>query len=507
MATRKGIIGIFGSRSVNLVVFSIVNKFPRRYVHKCVECGRIYGLNLTTTSLLKKSNFTEKIGPGAVTCHRFFHQSSVLNKKRDYYDVLGVSRNAAGKDIKKAYYQLAKKYHPDTNKSDPDAARKFQEVSEAYEVLSDDNKRKQYDSWGTTSEQMGMGGGGGGMGASGQNFNQHWQFRSTIDPEELFRKIFGDAGFKTGGFASDFEDFAESSFGFGAAQEVIMNLTFTQAAAGVNKDIKVNVVDTCPKCNGSRAEPGTKAVKCSYCNGTGMETLSTGPFVMRSTCRYCQGTRMYIKFPCQECEGKGSTVQRKKVTVPVPAGVEDGQTVRMPIGRKEVFITFRVDKSDYFRRDGADIHTDAEISLSQAVLGGTIRVRGVYEDQTIQIAPGTSSHTRVRLSGKGMKKMNSFGYGDHYVNLRISVPKSLNNKQQALIQAYAELEEDTPGIIRGITYMKDGSRHCIAEPQELLELLRIALGTRRAEEVRKIESMQEEKTSDEQKVSKNQGNM
>ncbi|PSN31618.1 Tumorous imaginal discs protein, partial [Blattella germanica] len=433
--------------------------------------------------LAQLENDRRIIGAGAITSHRYFHQTSGLSqKKRDYYDTLGVSRNSSSKDIKKAYYQLAKKYHPDTNKSDPDAARKFQEVSEAYEVLSDEGKRKQYDAWGTTSEQMGMGGGGG-MGGSGQQFNQGWQFRSSIDPEELFRKIFGDAGFRTAGFGNDFEDFAESSFGFGAAQEIIMNLTFTQAAAGVNKDINVNVVDTCPKCNGSRAEPG--------------------PFVMRSTCRYCQGTRMHIKFPCTECEG-----------------VEDGQTVRMPVGRKEVFITFRVDKSDYFRRDGADIYTDAEISLSQAVLGGTIRVRGIYEDQTIQITPGTSSHTRIRLTGKGMKKINSFGYGDHYVNFKISIPKSLNEKQRALIQAYAELEDDTPGIIRGITYKKDGSRQCVVESQDLLHLLRIALGKETAitldkkatEEneriVRKmVDNLEEEKTADAKKVSKNQGNM
>jgi len=541
MATTRGLFGIFAGRNVNLVVLQSVNKFPCRYFHRCVECGRIYSSTFTTVGVLKNfATATQRcLTVGAVPFQRYFHvSSSYKQKKRDYYEILGVSRNASAKDVKKAYYQLAKKYHPDTNKGDPDAGRKFQEVSEAYEVLSDDAKRKQYDAWGTTSEQMGMGAGGMG-GADGQRFSQGWQFRSTIDPEELFRKIFGDAGFRRGGFGSEFEDFAESNFGFGAAQEVIMNLTFTQAAVGVNKDIHVNVVDTCPKCRGSRSEPGTKAVKCSYCNGTGMETISTGPFVMRSTCRYCHGTRMYIKFPCTECEGKGSTVQRKKVTVPVPAGVEDGQTVRMPVGNKEVFITFRVEKSDYFRRDGADVHTDAEISLSQAVLGGTIRVRGLYEDQTVQITPGTSSHARIRLTGKGMKNMNSFGYGDHYVNLKINTPRKLNEKQRALLQAYAELEEDTPGIIRGITYKKDGSRHCITEQQDLLELLRLALSSHgnlsreqetvsrtsasgagmksnkstaqaseECEKVRKmVDSLEEEKASDAQKISKNQGNM
>ncbi|XP_021932200.1 protein tumorous imaginal discs, mitochondrial-like isoform X1 [Zootermopsis nevadensis] len=540
MATMRGFVGIFGTRSVNLVVLQVVNKFPCRYFHKCVECGWIHSSTLSSAGVLKNVKFNQRLlTAGTVCLSRYIHRSSTYKqKKRDYYEILGVSRNASAKDIKKSYYQLAKKYHPDTNKGDPDAGRKFQEVSEAYEVLSDDAKRKQYDAWGTTSEQMGMGTGGMG-GAEGQRFSQNWQFRSSIDPEELFRKIFGDAGFKSGRFGTEFEDFAESSFGFGAAQEVVMNLTFSQAATGVNKDIHVNMVDTCPKCNGSRSEPGTKAVKCSYCNGTGMETISTGPFVMRSTCRYCQGTRMYIKFPCSECEGKGSSVQRKKITVPVPAGVEDGQTVRMPVGRKEIFITFRVEKSDYFRRDGADIHTDANISVSQAILGGTIRIRGIYEDQTVQIAPGTSSHTRIRLSGKGMKNVNSYGYGDHYVNLKISVPKTLNEKQQALVQTYAELEEDTPGIIQGFTYKKDGSRFCITEPQDLLQLLRAALGnygnqnSTSSEQkpvasntgvksnkstaqkiegceriVRKVvDNLEEEKECDPQKMSKNQGNM
>lgn len=149
-------------------------------------------------------------------------------------------------------------------------------------------------------------------------------------------------------------------------------------------------------------------------------------------------------------------MQRKKVTVPVPAGVEDNQTMRMAVGKRELFITFRVEKSNYFRRDGADVHTDAAISLSQALLGGTIRVQGVYDDQMIQIMPGTSSHHRIQLSGKGLKRVNSYGQGHHYVNIKIQVPKKLTAKQKALVQAYAELEEDTPGQILGVVHKTDG---------------------------------------------------
>ncbi|XP_017073057.1 protein tumorous imaginal discs, mitochondrial isoform X3 [Drosophila eugracilis] len=409
--------------------------------------------------------------PVRETSARRLHTTSNLFGK-DYYKTLGVAKNANGKDIKKAYYQLAKKYHPDTNKEDPDAGRKFQEVSEAYEVLSDEQKRREYDTYGQTAENMGRQGGGfpgGGAGGFGpEGFSQSWQFRSSIDPEELFRKIFGEGNFRT----NSFDDFADSKFGYGQAQEMVMDLSFAQAARGVNKDVNVNVVDQCPKCAGSKCEPGTKPGRCQYCNGTGFETVSTGPFVMRSTCRYCQGTRQHIKYPCSECEGKGRTVQRRKVTVPVPAGIENGQTVRMQVGSKELFVTFRVERSDYFRREGADVHTDVAISLAQAVLGGTVRVQGVYEDQWINVESGTSSHHKIMLRGKGLKRVNAHGHGDHYVHIKIAVPNSrkLNKEQRDLIEAYAELEEDTPGQIHGITNRKDGTQERVrGQEQEKLQ--------------------------------------
>uniref|UniRef100_L7M8N3 DnaJ homolog l(2)tid, mitochondrial n=1 Tax=Rhipicephalus pulchellus TaxID=72859 RepID=L7M8N3_RHIPC len=420
----------------------------------CVLCSKSNGLLPRIASLEIGNNANcSVVGQQS----RQLHVSSSLLRK-DYYDVLGVPRNASQKDIKKAYYQLAKKYHPDTNKGDPEAQKKFQEVSEAYEVLSDEGKRQQYDSWGSTS---GFAGGGSSTGTGPQ-----WSaegFHSTIDPEELFRKIFGDLGGRTG--FSDF-DFSESQFGFGGAQEVILNLTFQQAARGVNKDVTVNVVDTCRRCQGTRSEPGTKLVRCPFCNGSGMETISTGPFVMRSTCRHCHGTRMHVQAPCIECHAKGTTVQRKTVTVPVPAGVEDGQTVRMQVGKKELFVTFKVARSDYFRRDGADIHTDAAITLSQAVLGGTVRVQGLYDDIMLKIPMGTSSHTKIRLANKGVKRLNSTGYGDHYVHLKIRIPQRLNEKQKALIQAYAELETDTPGTIDGLVNTRQGDKKTYAGRDE-----------------------------------------
>lgn len=378
-----------------------------------------------------------------------FHTSNVNFARIDYYEVLGVSKNASQKDIKKAYYQLAKKYHPDSNKDDPEAAKKFQQVSEAYEVLSDPNKRSYYDQTGSTSP--GSSGGSSqdpfGYGTAG--------FQSTIDPEELFRKIFGTDFSKGRNPFVDF-DFSESAFGGSATSEVVLNLTFKEAARGCVKSVTAQVIDTCDLCLGTRCAPGYKATRCTYCNGTGMETVSTGPFVMRSTCRMCHGTRMYIKYPCLRCEGKGSNLQRRTADVTVPAGVEDGQTMRVTLGNRELFITFKVSKSDYFRREGADVHSDAVISLSQAVLGGSIRVQGIYEDLTIRVPSGTSSHTRLRLQGKGLKRINSYGQGDHYVHFKIKIPSKLSEKQRALIQAFAETEKDTPGTVDGVVDTEEG---------------------------------------------------
>ncbi|CAD7013872.1 unnamed protein product [Ceratitis capitata] len=454
---------ISSAKSINLrAIRQLSNRAINYYTEECLALGSMKQRRFAS-GLIGRGKTMSKLLLTAIPnqlqrCE--IHTSNVLTAK-DYYQILGVAKNANSKDIKKAYYQLAKKYHPDTNKSDPDAGKKFQEVSEAYEVLSDDTKRREYDTYGQTSENMGRAGGFGGQGPQG--FSQNWQFRSTIDPEELFRKIFGEANFRS----NSFDDFADSKFGFGAAQEIVMDLTFAQAARGVNKDVNVNVVDTCAKCNGTKCEPGTKPGRCQYCNGTGMETISTGPFVMRSTCRYCQGTRQYIKYPCTECDGKGQTVQRKKVTVPVPAGIENGQTVRLQVGRKELFVTFRVEPSKYFKREGADVHTEAAISIAQAVLGGTIRVQGVYEDQWINIPSGTSSHHKVFLRGKGLKRVNAHGHGDHYINIKIDVPKHLTSEQKALMEAYAELETDTPGQINGITRQKDNTKKSTGHPDNV----------------------------------------
>ncbi|CAG9530237.1 unnamed protein product [Cercopithifilaria johnstoni] len=392
------------------------------------------------------------------------HTSSI-RYKRDYYEILGLKKGASAKDIKKAYYKLAKEYHPDVNKS-KDANARFQEVSEAYEVLSDDQKRAQYDQFGADPFQQRQTAGATSYDTGG------WQYQSTIDPEELFRKMFGGRS-PFSNFASNFGDFAESADGFESSEQHILNISFEDAARGAQKSMNINVVDDCPACFGKGVQPGYKKVSCPYCNGTGYVTQQMGGFYMQSTCGRCGGTGFYNKNPCLQCEGHGRTVQRRTVTVNIPAGINDGETVRMPVGKSTIFITFKVAPSSRFRRDKYDIHCDVEISIAQAILGGTVKVPGIKEDTYIQIPPGTASHTKMRLTGKGIKKLNYAGYGDQYIHIMVKVPKLLTDKQKALMQAWAELETDTPGTIQGISSTVDengrkrtGSRAPVVEDND-----------------------------------------
>ncbi|XP_029918627.1 dnaJ homolog subfamily A member 3, mitochondrial-like isoform X1 [Myripristis murdjan] len=380
--------------------------------------------------------------PHTISCHSL-HTSSLSANKQDFYEVLGVSRNASQKDIKKAYYQMAKKYHPDTNPDDPEAKEKFAKLAEAYEVLSDEVKRKQYDTYGAAGFDPSRGGG---AGASQQQYYRAGG--ATLDPEELFRKIFGE--FTSSGGFGDFSSMFEHR------PEFVMELTFTQAAKGVNKEMTVNLEDACPRCDGKGSEPGTKVSHCHYCNGTGMESINTGPFMMRTTCRRCGGKGSIMTTPCVLCRGSGQTKQRQTVTVPVPAGVEDGQTVRMSVGKKEILITFRVQKSPVFRRSGADIHSDVLISVAQAVLGGTARAQGLYDTISIVIPPSCPADQVIRLQGKGIRRMNSYSYGDHYVHIKIRVPKKLTRRQRSLMLSYAEEETDVEGTVNGVSASAGG---------------------------------------------------
>lgn len=442
----------FHCRNEKVLQYSMINFIQKHHLRKFSVL-----INSSKLSTEKKS----RCFPGCQV--KVFHTSHQSPQKNDFYKVLGVSRNASQNEIKKAYYQLAKKYHPDTNKDDPAASRKFQEVSAAYQVLSDENKRKEYDSWGTRSH----------FGMRPENPSaSEFHFHSTIDPEELFRKIFGDLNFRPR--TSDF-DYSDTNFGHGAAEKVVINLDFHEAVRGCQKIARVNVVDVCPQCGGACCVPGTKLVRCDHCNATGMETISTGPFIMKTTCRKCHGSGMFNRYPCPHCSGTGSSVQLKGLKIDVPAGVEDGQTARVISGRNEIFVTFRVIESKYFRRDKFDIHTDATISLSQAVLGGEVKVQGLYDDIIVKVPPGTSSHHVMKYHGKGIKKSSGFGSGDHYVHIKIAVPQKLDRVRYDLIKAYAELEKGTSGTISGISSESSKKEYAGHEKKGFIEKIKSAI--------------------------------
>ncbi|VDL61501.1 unnamed protein product [Hymenolepis diminuta] len=381
---------------------------------------------------------------------RNLNLSSFLAAK-DFYKILGVDKNASQSDIKKAYYMLAKKYHPDVNKSDKTAAQKFAEVSEAYEVLGDEQKRKQYDSFGGTTT-------GGFSGAQ----SGYGDFASHIDPEELFRRIFKDSDFAFKEWSSGDKNFAESIFGFNTTREVVVNLSFEDACKGITKEININTIVPCSTCEGSRCQPGTGMATCPNCHGTGNETISTGPFVLRSTCRRCSGTGSIVRYPCRACNGTGQTVGKENVKVAIPPGVEDGQVLRVSVsnGRnssryqpsQELFVTVRVAASKDFKREGADVHSDITISIAQAALGGKIRIPGIYDTVLVTIPPGSASHDKIRLPGKGISRVSGCGYGDHYVHLHIGTPKRLSELQRALLLAFAETETNVKGTTEGVAH-------------------------------------------------------
>ncbi|WKX99669.1 hypothetical protein Q1695_014498 [Nippostrongylus brasiliensis] len=388
---------------------------PSTVAFKCVKCGH------NTPSLRSE-------------LRRQFHSSRPSNKE-DYYKTLGVKKDASAKDIKKAYFQLAKKYHPDVNKT-KEAQEKFQEISEAYEVLSDENKRQEYDTFGSSST---------GPGGSGRRPGE-WQYKSNVDVNEIFRRAFGFGG--DGGF--NWDAFADSQFGHSQAQEMVMDISFEEAVRGAQKNIFVNVVEDCPRCRGTQVEPGYKKVSCPYCNGTGMISQRLqGGFFYQASCNRCGGSGHYNKNPCQECEGHGQSVQRRQVSFNVPAGTNDKDRVRFQVGKNQIYMMFNVAPSLKFRRDKDDIHCDVEISIAQAVLGGTVKVPGISEDTYVHIPPGTSSHTKMRLSGKGVKRLHSAGYGDQYIHIKVVVPSYLSSDQRALMLAWAATEKPRSGTIKG----------------------------------------------------------
>ena len=365
--------------------------------------------------------------------------------KRDYYEVLGLEKSASDDEIKKAYRRLAKQYHPDLHPGDKDCEEKFKEIGEAYEILSDPDKKAKYDQYGHAAFDPNAGfGGGGGFGGFGD---------------------FGDLGDILGNiFGGGFGGFGGSQTRRNAPQKgenlrVRMGISFEEAAFGCTREISVPRIEDCDDCSGSGCKPGTSPESCPDCGGTGtVRTSQRTPFgVMQSTaaCRRCGGTGKLIKAPCPKCGGKGKVRKTRSISVNIRSGIDDGQTISLrgqghagvnggPAG--DLLITVSVKAHPLFERDGSSILFEMPISFVQAALGAEVEVPTLDGKVKYNIPEGTQTGTTFRLRGKGVPYLNGNGRGDQYVTVYIETPKNLTREQKELLREFAQASGDTEGL-------------------------------------------------------------
>ena len=362
--------------------------------------------------------------------------------KRDYYEVLGVEKNADDAALKKAYRALAKKYHPDVNPGDAEAEKKFKEASEAYAVLSDPEKRRQYDQFGHAAFEGGAGGAGGfgGFDFSGADFS------------DIFGDIFGD--FFGGGSR---RGRANNGPRQGASIRKGIRITFEEAVFGCEKELDVVLKEPCKTCNGSGAKPGTTPETCPKCGGRGQVTYTSQSFFGTvqnvQTCPDCQGSGRIIKEKCSDCGGTGYVSTRKKISVTIPAGIDNGQSIRIREKgepginggpRGDLLVEVTVSRHPVFGRQDMHIFSTAPISFAQAALGGDVRIKTVDGDVLYTVAPGTKTDTKVRLKGKGVPSLrNKNVRGDHYVTLVIQTPEHLSAEAKEALRKFDELTGDS----------------------------------------------------------------
>jgi molecular chaperone DnaJ len=349
--------------------------------------------------------------------------------KRDYYEVLGVSKDASTQDIKKAYRKLALKYHPDKNPGDQEAERKFKEAAEAYAVLSDGEKRRRYDQFG----HQGVGG----AGATG--------FDPTIFGD--FSDILGDLfGFGFGGGRR-----RRPGVSPGADLRYDLTLSFEEAAFGTTETLRIPRLEGCETCGGSGAAEGSNPVPCGTCGGHGQVRYSQGFFSVAQTCPKCQGEGTVVKDPCKACSGAGRVEQERSLEVKIPAGVDHGSRIRL-VGQGEhgrlggpagdLYVVIRVEPHETFQRDGANVLAEVSLSYPQAVLGASVEVETLHGKETLDVPAGTPHGKVFRLRGKGIAQLNGYGKGDHIVHAKLEVPdaRSLSDEQLDLLRQLAELE-------------------------------------------------------------------
>ncbi len=376
-----------------------------------------------------------------------------MNKK-DYYEVLGVSKTATDEEIKRAFRKLAKQYHPDINK-EPGAEEKFKEIGEAYAVLSDANKRRQYDQFGHAAFQNG---GSSGEGTGFQGFNM-----GDIDLEDILGDLFGGGFRGFSGFGGSSR--ASSRPSKGEDIRVVLNLTFEEAAFGCEKDVKLNLTSECSRCKG---KGGFNEKTCRTCGGAGkvLEQAQTifGYMQTQKTCPDCKGRGKNYETTCDECHGKGVVEKVKTLTVTIPEGVDEGYQLRLsgkgnaglnggPNG--DVFLEFKIKEHPLFERDGADIYLEVPVTITDAALGCKKEIPTLYGNIILEIKAGTQNYTKLKIKGKGIKLPNSLSKGNMYAVVNIIIPTKLDRKQKALLQDLAQTDlEDSPEFKNFNKYMK-----------------------------------------------------
>jgi len=360
--------------------------------------------------------------------------------KRDYYEVLGTQRGADAEEIKRAYRKLAVKYHPDKNPGDKEAEEKFKELGEAYEALSDPQKRAAYDQYGHNAfdprARASRGGGGGG------GFH---------DPFDIFREVFGGGG--GGGGGSMFDEF------FGGRADPTqpqrgddlrydLEISLEEAARGCEKEISVTKSERCDSCHGSGSEEGSKVKTCTTCGGRGQVLTSRGIFSIAQTCPSCQGAGRVVEKPCRTCRGAGVREKTSKINLHIPAGVDTGVRLRSvgngdagarsgPPG--DLYVVLRVKLHEIFHREGDDLVCEVPVGLTQATLGGEIEVPTLEGRATVKVPAGTQPGTIFRLKGKGLKNLQGYGHGDLHVRANVEVPTRLTSEQRKKLEEFAAL--------------------------------------------------------------------
>lgn len=346
--------------------------------------------------------------------------------KRDYYEVLGVDRNASDDEIKKAYRKLARKYHPDVNKA-PDAEERFKEVKEAYDVLSDPQKRAQYDRYGHIDPSQGMGGGFDSMDFGGFG--------------DIFDMFFGGGQRRNPNAPRK-----------GADLQYTLRIEFKEAVFGKETEIRIPRTEECDTCLGSGARPGSRPERCSVCGGTGQqETVQNTPFgriVNRRICSACNGQGTIVRDRCPTCHGSGRVKKQRTIQIKIPAGVDDGSQIRIPNEGEagtnggppgDLYVVIRVNPHEFFDREGDDIYCEVPLTFAQAALGDEIEIPTLSGKVRLKIPPGTQTGTYFRLKGKGVPRLRGYGQGDQHVKVVVVTPSNLTERQKELLREFARL--------------------------------------------------------------------